>query len=263
MGGQESRETSGQTVLPDHDQLVEYVQDVMDWNAYQAAAYVEVVRNGPLEPKDIVATTDIPQGRVYDIMGTLEGEFVNVQGRQPKRYQAQHPRSILREKREEFNDKADTATTYLEQQFEVQRERQEPRHPAWVIPGISGTKRELLEMIKSAEERIQLLDRDGSWIREDEINDLERVSKRGVEVEVIGTPRWADDLRSIVTETDCSGWEHEEIECSVAIIDETSVVMRIGREHTGIKIEDAGTAKVLHSAFKSYRREANEVQPNE
>jgi len=252
-GGDDERERLSQ------DQLVEYVRDVMNWNAYQAAAYVEVVRNGPLEPKDIVATTDIPQGRIYDIMGSLEGEVVNVQGRQPKRYQAQHPRSILQDKQDDFNEKADAATDHLEQQYEIQLERQDPRHPAWVIPGMSGTKRELMEGLESANERVLLLERDGRWIRDDEIRHLERLVARGLEVEVIGGPRWIDKLTRLVEEADATGWERNQVESSFAVIDDSLVIMRVGREHTGVKIQDEGTASVFHSAFQALRQEATEV----
>lgn len=241
------------------DQLREYVRDVMDWTTYQAAAYVTVAQHGPLEPSEIVAMTDVPQGRIYDVMGQLEGEGVNVQGRQPKRYQAQHPRSLLGDKQEEFNEKADVAIDHLEQQHEIQRERVDERHPAWVIPGISGTKRELLDGLERAEERVLLMDHDGSWIQSNEIRDIGRLVERGVVVEVIGWSGWSEKLEQLVNDADVSGWLVDRVDSSFSVIDDEVAIMRVGRGNTGIKIEDEGSVNVLRTAFKASKQDATEV----
>lgn len=244
------------------DQLKGYVRDVMGWTAYQAEAYVAVVRHGPLEPSDIVAMTDVPQGRVYNVMGELEGEAVNVQGRQPKRYHAQHPRSVLGDKRNEFTEKADAATDHLEQQHEIQRERDNHRHPAWVIPSISGTKRELLEAINDAKEDVRLVERDGEWIQSNEIRDIGRLVQSGVDFEVIGWSGWESKLDSLVEEAGATAWLHDQIDGSFAIIDDDTLIMRVGRGTTGIKIKDTRSVNILRKAFEVYRQEATEVQFN-
>lgn len=241
------------------DQLKEYVRDVMDWTAYQAEAYVAVARQGPLEPSEIVATTDIPQGRVYNIMGQLEGEAVSVQGHQPKRYKAQHPRSLLGDKQEEFNQKADAAMDRLEQQYEIQLERRDPRHPAWVMPGIPGTKRDILNGFETAEDRVLLIEQDGNWIQSNEIRDLSRLVDTGVTVEVIGWSGWRDKLDRLVEEAGVDAWVGDQVESSVAIIDDELAIMRVGRGDTGVKLEDRGSVKILRTAFEATKEEATEV----
>jgi len=233
------------------DQLKKHVQEVMGWTTYQAEAYVTVVRHGPLEPSEIVAMTDVPQGRVYNVMGELEGEAVNVQGRQPKRYQAQHPRSLLGDKQEAFNEKADSAIAHLEQQHEIQRERRDTRHPAWVIPGISGTKRALLKALESAEDRVLLMEQDGNWIQSNDVRDISRLVDEGIEVEVIGWSGWHDRLEEFVEKTGADGWVHEQVDSSYAIIDDNLAIMRVGRGSTGVKIDDAGTVDILWTAFNA------------
>jgi sugar-specific transcriptional regulator TrmB len=241
------------------DELREYVRDVMDWTAYQAAAYVAVAQHGPLEPSEIVAMTDVPQGRVYDIMGQLEGNAVNIQGHQPKRYQAQHPRSLLGDKQEEFNEKADAAIGHLEQQHEIQRERADPRHPAWVMPGISGTKRELVEGIHSAEDRILLMDHDGKWIQSNQVRDLGQLVDDGVTVEVIGWSGWRDKLEQLVEDAGVRAWTQERFDSSLAIVDDELAIMRVGRGDTGVKIEDDESVNILLKAFKTSKENATEV----
>jgi hypothetical protein len=258
MSEQDSRGDSPSNSLTS-DQLKKYVQEVMAWTTYQAEAYVAVVRHGPLEPSEIVAMTDVPQGRVYNVMGELEGEAVNVQGRQPKRYQAQHPRSLLGDKQEAFNEKADSAIAHLEQQHEIQRERRDTRHPAWIVPGISGTKRVLLKALESAEDRVLLMEQDGNWIQSNEVRDISRLVDEGVEVEVIGWSGWHDWLEELVEETGAAGWVHEQVDSSYAIIDDDLAIMRVGRGSTGVKIDDAGTVGILWTAFKASKQDAIEI----
>ncbi|WP_379774118.1 TrmB family transcriptional regulator [Haloarcula pelagica] len=231
----------------------------MDWTAYQAAAYVAVAQHGPLEPSEIVAMTDVPQGRVYDIMGQLEGNAVNIQGHQPKRYQAQHPRSLLGDKQDEFNEKADAAIGHLEQQHEIQRERADPRHPAWVMPGISGTKRELVDAINSAEDRILLMDHDGKWIQSNQIRDLGQLVDDDVTVEVIGWSGWSDKLEQLVDDAGARAWTQERFDSSLALVDDELAIMRFGRGDTGVKIEDDESVNILLKAFKTSKENATEV----
>jgi sugar-specific transcriptional regulator TrmB len=195
-------------------------------------------------------------------MGELEGEAVNVQGRQPKRYTAQHPRSVLGDKRDDFTEKADAATDHLEQQHEIQRERDNHRHPAWVIPGIAGTKRELLDAINEADECVRLLERDGEWIQSNEIRDINHVVDRGVEFKIIGWSRWHSKLNQLVEEAGATAWLHDQVDSSFAIIDGDVLIMRVGRGSTGIKVEDTRSVNILRKAFEAYRQEATEVQSN-
>lgn len=259
MSGKEKQNEGEQARSLSKDELREYVRDVMGWTAYQAEAYVAVVQHGPLEPKEIVARTDVPQGRVYNVMGQLEGEAVNVQGRQPKRYKAHHPRSVLGDKQEAFNNKADSATNHLEQRHEIQEERHDVRHPAWVIPGIAGTKRELLEGIRDIEDRVLLMEQDGSWIQNNEIRDISRLAGRGVDVEVIGWSSWSEKLVELAEEDGVTAWEIDRVESSFALIDDDIVIMRVGRGDTGVKLQDEGTVNILHKAFEASRNEATEV----
>lgn len=244
------------------DQLRDYVLDVMDWTTYEAAAYIAVVRDGPLEPSDIVAMTDIPQGRVYDVLGQLEGVAVTVQGSQPKRYRAHHPRYLIGDKQEEYNEKADTATDQLEHYHEIQRERQDPRYPAWVIPGIAGTKREFREGLDNADDRVLLLEQDGRWIQSNELRDLTRLGDNGVTVEVIGRPRWRDTLDQLVAEAAVDAWVHEHVDSSFGVVDEDLAILRVGRGDTGVKLEDGGVVTILQTAFEAMKTEATEIHPD-
>lgn len=246
----------------DADDLKTYVQEVMDWTAYQAEAYVAVVQHEPIEPNEIVALTNVPQGRVYDVMGVLEGVAVNTQSRQPKRYQAQHPRALLSDKKEEFNEKADSAIAHLEQQHEVQRERITPRHPAWIVPGISGTKRELLQGLQDAKDSVRIADQDGLWIQPNEIRDFSRIVDNGISVEIMGWSSWRETLEQLAEEAGVTALVHEQVDASFTLIDDELAIIRVGDGTTGVKIEDEGTVNVLEIAFESLKEEATDVHTN-
>jgi len=262
MSGRRSRDSEDSDAPLDPDQLLNYVQDVTGWNTYHAAAYVTLVRAGPLEASDIVAMTNIPKGRVYDILEELEGTAIDVQHGNPKRYRAQHPRSVLGDKQDSFNQKANQATNHLEQQHEINRERQDPQHPAWVIPGIAGTKRRIREGLDAAEERILLMEEDGNWIQDNQIRDLRQIASNGVEVRVVGWRRWRGKLTELA-DAGVRAWEHDQVESSFCIIDDDLVVLRVGRGDTGVMIEDEGAVNVLQKAFEASRKEATEIQPDE
>lgn len=262
MSERDSAGDTEQSFSLEPEQLTEYLKDVMGWTGYQAQAYGCVARNGPIEPSDIVALTDVPQGRIYDVMGQLEGHAVNVQGRQPKRYQAQHPRSLLGDQQERFNEKADVVINQLEQQHEIQRERQKPRHPAWIVPGMDGTKRELLEGLERARESVVLVERDAQWIQENEIRDIGRMVTAGISVKVIGAPRWQKKLKALVKNEGVSAWLYDDVDGSFAIIDDDLALMRANRGNTGVKIEDERAVSVFQTAFEALKQDATEVLPN-
>ena len=236
-------------------QLLNYVMDVTGWNRYRAAAYIAIVRDGPLAANDIVQLTDVPQGRIYNTLDTLEGDAIMSQGRQPTIYEAHHPRSVLGDKQEEFNEKADLAINHLEQQHEIARERDDPQHPMWVMAGFSGTVRELKEEIDQANESIQIMDVDGQWINNREVRDLSRLAQRGVDIEVIGWDGWRDTLDELAN----SGMKvmtNEDVDASMCIIDGERVILRTGRGKTGMKVEDAGSVKIFQRAYETYRENA-------
>lgn len=242
------------------EELHDYVEDVMDWTAYQAQAYVAVVQHGPIESSEIVALTEVPQGRVYDVMTQLEGKAVNVIDYEPpKLYKAQPPRMLIEEKREDFTDKADSASHHLQQQHEIQLESAKTRHPAWVIPDIAGTKRALIEAIDEAEDSVCLLEEDGKWIQSDDRERLEEAVSSGIDVEVIGWEGWRDGLETLVDGAGVSGWIAEEVNSSVALIDDELAILRVGRGNTGVKIEGEGSVDVLHTAVKTLKEGATEV----
>lgn len=256
MSGRDSPADGGASGGLGGNELREYVQEVMDWTSYQATAYVTVVQNRGISPAEIVARTEIPQGRIYDVLRSLEGVAINRQRRQPKTYEAQHPRLLLGEKQETFNEMADAAIGHLEQLHEIERERQDPQDPAWVIPGLAGTKREILDALDSVEETLFIVERDGSWIQSTERRDLGRLAASGVDVQVIAQPRWRDGLTALIEEHDISGWQHDDIGSSFLLFDSDLAIMRIGREETGVKLEDAGSVKVLRTAYTTLRQEA-------
>jgi hypothetical protein len=242
----------------DAAQLSEYLQEVMGWGSYAAAAYITLVRMGTLEASEIVAQTDVPQGRVYDVLEGLEGEAVRVQGRQPKRYQALHPRQVITERKETFTTRADTLTDQLEQDYEVERERSRDRYPAWVHAGINGTLKDLRERMDTAENRIWLVERTGQWLDDTDVRELNCYATHGVDVQVVGQAGWKSTLEELAA-TGAVAFEAEDIDLSYALVDDTAI-LRVGRGDTGITIADDGVAALLERDFTRHLEAATQLE---
>ncbi|WP_254821938.1 TrmB family transcriptional regulator [Haloglomus halophilum] len=227
----------------DAARLSEYLQEVMGWGKYEAAAYITLVRMGTLEASEIVARTAVPQGRVYDVLEGLEGEAVRVQGRQPKRYQALHPRQVITDRKERFTTRADTLTDQLEQDYEIERERSSDRYPAWVHAGINGTLKDLRERMDAAEERIWLVEETGQWIDDTDVRELNCYATHGIDVQIVGTTGWEQTLATIA-ETAATAYQASDVDLSYALVDAT-VILRVGRGDTGVTIADDGMTALL------------------
>lgn len=241
----------------DAAQLSEYLQEVMGWASYAAAAYISLVRMGTQEASEIVAQTVVPKGRVYDVLEKLEGEAVRVQGRQPKRYQALHPRQVITERKETFTARADTLTDQL-QDYEVEQERSRDRFPAWVHAGIKGTLKDLRERMDTAEERIWLVEATGRWLDDTDVRELNCYATHGVDVQVVGQAAWKSTLEGIAA-TGAVAFETTDIDLSYALVDDTAI-LRVGRGDTGITIADDGVAALLERDFTRHLEAATQLE---
>ncbi|MFB6173618.1 MAG: TrmB family transcriptional regulator [Halobacteriales archaeon] len=79
---------------------------------YEARAYRALVRTGASTAKELSTVSDVPMGRIYDVLSRLENRgFVRTEAAsQPKRYAAVDPETaldrLLTERREELRERA-------------------------------------------------------------------------------------------------------------------------------------------------------------
>lgn len=238
--------------------LDETLQEVMGWGQYHAAVYQTLVERGELEPTDVSTWSDVPQGRVYDILDELFREgAVKKQSVNPTVYVAQHPEKIIDRKEAEFVEKATEAKQRLFQTYEVNFNEDLGRNPAWVVAGRSGVVDQVREQLELAETRVDALEPE-PWYGDDDVDLLQSVASNGCDVRIVGRSGAEDDLAPLADST-VSVRHSTEVTTSFYLIDDDRVILNIGRGDTGVMFRDATIATVLTSEFEDTYKTAEEV----
>lgn len=237
------------------------LQDIMDWGQYEASAYRQLVRYGPLEASDVVVRADIPQGRVYDVLNRLHSEGAVVkQGAQPTRYAAQNPRKLIEPQQRQFESKATDAIEGLEPAYEMNLETDQ--HPAWVTTSISGIATQVRNIFDEVTDRLWLMER-SFWFEDDDVNQLQSLADNGVDVRIIGwqarqqLPDFAESF------ADGTVRQLEQVQTGFYLGDDDRVVMNLDEGQTGIVFRDEGMASIFSERFNNLYNEASEVPPSD
>jgi sugar-specific transcriptional regulator TrmB len=238
--------------------LDDILQDVMEWGQYHAAVYQTLVERGALEPTDVSTWSDVPQGRVYDILDDLYREgAVKKQSVNPTVYVAQHPEKIIDRKEEEFVEKATEAKQRLFQTYEVNFNEDLGRNPAWVVAGRSGVVDQVREQLELADSQIEALERE-PWYGDDDIDLLRSCASDGCDVRVVGRSGAEADLKPLA-DSAVSVRHSTEVKTSFYLIDDDRVILNIGRGDTGVMFRDTTIATVLATEFEEIYKAATEV----
>ncbi|ELZ22540.1 transcriptional regulator [Haloterrigena salina JCM 13891] len=238
--------------------LDDILQDVMEWGQYHAAVYQTLVERGALEPTDVSTWSDVPQGRVYDILDDLYREgAVKKQSVNPTVYVAQHPEKIIDRKEEEFVEKATEAKQQLFQTYEVNFNEDLGRNPAWVVAGRSGVVDQVREQLELAESRIDALERE-PWYGDDDIDLLHSCASHGCDVRVVGRSGAEGDLEPLA-DSEVNVRHSTDVKTSFYLIDDDRVILNIGRGDTGVMFRDTTIATVLATEFEDIYKTATEV----
>ena len=242
------------------DALSSLLQDVLDWAQYEATAYNVLVQDGPLEASEVALKADIPDARVYGVLSGLENQgCVKKQGKRPALYDAQHPRKVIQQKQEEFQDKSEEAKSKLEQAYEV--ERDDPyssSEQAWVLTSEIGTVNELRNQIDDATEEVLFVDSNLQWLTTKDTRTFQQFVENGGRVKAVGSPSYLTNLEALAT-ADIDTKQHDEIERSYYVIDGKTVILRVSRGNTGIIYTDKAQASLYMTSFNTIYQEAEEV----
>ena len=238
--------------------LDEILQEVMEWGQYEAAVYRTLVERGALEPTDVSMWSDVPKGRVYDILDDLYREgAIKKQSINPTTYVAQHPEKIIDQKEAEFVEKATEAKQRLFQTYEVNFNEDLGQNPAWVVAGRAGVVGQVREQLEFAEQRIDALEPE-PWYGDDDVGLLCSVAENGCDVRLVGRAG-AEDLLEPLVNTPVSVRHSTDVTTSFYLIDNDRVILNIGRGDTGVMFRDATIATILTTEFEDTYNEANEV----
>ncbi|MFW5974258.1 MAG: TrmB family transcriptional regulator [Natrialbaceae archaeon] len=174
---------------------------------YESRAYRSLLQTGPTTAKELSRTSDVPMGRIYDVLNSLEThDLIRSQtASRPKKYVAVEPETaldrLLENKREELEEKIDQYEEIageLESKLEAADPVDEPFWTAALGPEEAADL--LVERIAAADEQVSFvaattasyldLDAVGERIAEE----LESAIDRGVSVTLLLHPDVVDDL---------------------------------------------------------------------
>lgn len=229
---------------------VEILREVMDWKKNHASAYETLVKRGRLSPTNLASWSDVPKGRIYDILSDLEDMgAVEHQGANPKIYDAQHPEKIIDTRLEEFKAQATEAKQRLVQPYERNLETPATQNPAWVLTGYSGVVSKVNERIEEASERVWIRDSSPLLNGESFACLLNGIDERDIDVQIVGGPS-ATDMKSEWSDSDISVSTESGVRESVYLFDDDYVLFVVGRGDTGVIFRDKPMTSVFTEAFE-------------
>lgn len=134
-------------------------------NDYEAKAYATLVEHGPTTATELSPLSDVPQGRIYDVLSTLEKRgFVKVQPGRPKMYKATRPARALLKALEEYKHTMATVEDDIAQLAEILDDEyietdgsEVPTGFVWLIKGLRNIILKLEEMVKNAESKVHVI----------------------------------------------------------------------------------------------------------
>ncbi|MEM4780049.1 MAG: helix-turn-helix domain-containing protein [Halalkalicoccus sp.] len=252
---------------------------------YEARVYRTLLRTGPTTAKELSRASDVPMGRIYDVLNSIEGNSLvrSQTASRPKKYVAVEPETaldrLLEDKRREA---AETINRYKEIVGELSDELEsaEPvEEQFWTAAvGDDETVDLLLERLAAADESIVMVVANRSPQFEfDAVGDvvterLEDAVDRGVEVSVLMTPGVVDSLPESVGERYRARLsEHpafsvrtaEKLDGTFNLIDGTEVVLQVsnplrsGEVFAVIDLKDPTFASEIHEEFVPRWEEAD------
>jgi sugar-specific transcriptional regulator TrmB len=180
---------------------------------YEARAYRALLNTGPATAKELSRASDVPMGRIYDVLNSLEQyNLVRSQtASRPKKYVAVEPATaldrLLEDKKRELDAQAEQYEEITDE-LAAELDAAEPvEEQFWTAAvGAENAVDLLIERLAAAEDRIVVVASDRSPLFDVSelgilaVDELESALDRGVQIQVLLTPGLVDSLPSQVGE---------------------------------------------------------------
>ena len=256
---------------------------------YEARAFRSLLQTGPTSAKDLSRASDVPMGRIYDVLNTLEtyGLIRSQTASRPKKYVAVEPETaldrLLADKKEELEAKAKQYEGIVEELGEKLESAEPVDEPFWTAAvGPEETLDLLLERLSAADERISVVGsppaRQVGLVEATErvVDELEAALERGVEVSLLVRPDLFQTLPDAVNREyydRLSPYENyharasDGVSSTFELIDDVEVCIEVphplGREETFgvIDLKDPEFTADVSEAFADHWAEATPVGP--
>ncbi|WP_424002933.1 TrmB family transcriptional regulator [Haloarcula salina] len=256
---------------------------------YEARAYRSLLETGPTTAKELSRASDVPMGRIYDVLNSLETyNLIRSQtASRPKKYVAVEPDTaldrLLEDKKRELQEKVDQYEDIvddLSSQLESAEPVEESFWTAAVGPGDSLDL--LLERLAAADREIVMVGsaparqvdiRSGT---ERIVDELEAALERGVEVSLLVRPDLFENLPEEANREyydrlspydNYSARASPNITTTFELLDQIEVCIEVphplGREETFgvIDLKDPDFTSDISDAFAEHWAEATPIGP--
>ncbi|MBV0924888.1 TrmB family transcriptional regulator [Halomicroarcula limicola] len=256
---------------------------------YEARAYRSLLETGPTTAKDLSRASDVPMGRIYDVLNSLETyNLVRSQtASRPKKYVAVEPDTaldrLLDDKKQELAEKANQYEGIVEDLSEQLESAEPVNEPFWTAAvGQDETLDLLLERLAAADSRIVMVGSiparqvDVVEATERIVDELESALERGVEVSLLVRP---DLFKTLPREVNREYYErlspHENysaraspnVTTTFELIDDVEVCIEVphplGRDEMFgvIDLKDPEFTADISAAFDDHWAEAQTINP--
>jgi len=174
---------------------------------YESRAYRSLLETGPTTAKELSRASDVPMGRIYDVLNSLETHnLVRSQtASRPKKYVAVEPDTaldrLLANKKRELDEQAEQYEEIVDELGDQLEPTEPVDEPFWTAAlGPAEASDLLIERLTTADEHIAMvagaptqqlnLDEMGEHV----LDELERALDRGVSVSILMRPELVDSL---------------------------------------------------------------------
>jgi sugar-specific transcriptional regulator TrmB len=246
---------------------------------YESRAYRALLDTGPTTAKELSRASDVPMGRVYDVLNALEQySLVRSQASsRPKKYVAVEPDTaldrLLEDKKRELDEKEQQYEAIVDELSEELDAADPVEDQFWTAAvGREESTDLLLERLAAADDHIHVVASEGlSGLDVDEVGvlvaqELAEALDRGVEVDIMMTPTLVEALPDVVGERyrealgphpACSVRITPEIAGAFNLIDDVEVCIQVPNP-----LENGRTLGLIDLKDPEFAGEVNsEVQP--
>ncbi|MCL7416633.1 MAG: TrmB family transcriptional regulator [Halalkalicoccus sp.] len=252
---------------------------------YETRVYRALLHTGPTTAKELSRTSEVPMGRIYDVLNGIEGHGLirSQTASRPKKYVAVEPETALERLLEDKRREAEETIGRYEEIVETLSGELESAEPIeeqfWTAAvGDGETLELLLERLAAADERIVMVVANRSpQFDFGEIGDvvterLEDAVERGVDVSVLMTQEVVESLPESVGERYRSRLSNdpsfsvrtaEDLDGTFNLVDDVEVVLQVsnplrpGEVFAVIDLKDPAFATEVHEEFAPRWEEAN------
>lgn len=252
---------------------------------YETRVYRSLLRTGPTTAKELSRTSEVPMGRIYDVLSSIEGHSLirSQTASRPKKYVAVEPETALERLLEDKRREAEETIERYEEITDALGDELESAEPVeeqfWTAAvGDTETLDLLLERLAAADDTVVMVVADRSpqfdlgAIGDVVTEHLENAIERGVDVSVLMTPEVVESLPESVGERyrdrlsdhpSFSVRTTEDLDGTFNLVDGVEVVLQVsnplrpGEVFAVIDLKDPTFATEIHEEFAPRWAEAN------